>query len=306
MSSANVPEGIGYGVVHAHVVSFLADGSDYGRSPDGVPDEVPLTGKVIFTPTVTTLKFPTLSPPRFAALEKIECPLIGGFLFPPDTTEENAPHVQAGVVLTATDQPLALPPTFQYTVSWQLDSTRAAPASSAIDVPADGIVDLATVIPASSEPGVIKMISHEDRIAAEEAAALAVQASGDAVAARLTAVSSAQAAAVSASAVASPTMQVSWSGNVTLPAGVGWVEATLTGNAVLSLPGRGVAAEMVNLLVKQDAVGSRTLTIPGAKIAYGVAYTPSTAPSSIDMVSLAWTGTEWLILPGALNLKAAS
>lgn len=109
--------------------------------------------------------------------------------------------------------------------------------------------------------------------------------------------------AAASAGVAAPAHVLSWAGSVSLPTEVGWVEATLTGNATLSLPARGATAEIINLLVIQDSVGGHTLSIPSALASFGVPVVLSAAPGSIDLLSLVWTGSRWLVLPGALNLK---
>lgn len=112
---------------------------------------------------------------------------------------------------------------------------------------------------------------------------------------------------VSASAgVSAPARVVSWGGAVTLPSGRGFLDVTLVGNVTLSLPARGGVAEIVNLVVRQDATGSRTLTVPDALVAFKVPLVLSVAPASVDFLSLVWTGVEWLLLPGAMSMGRPS
>ena len=166
---ANVPEGIVWGRVTAYVTSFVADGGT--ALPDGTPDAIPLNGTVTFTPTVGVMAFPTLTPPQQAAIQSLQCPIIGGVLYAPGTTPENVGDRDPGVILVASEQPLGLPDRVQYKVTWALEGAQVAPVT--IDVPSQATVDLATVIPATPGPGKVVVVSTVDRERAEDAASAA-------------------------------------------------------------------------------------------------------------------------------------
>ena len=164
---ANVPEGIVWGRVTAYVTSFVADGDT--ALPDGTPDAIPLNGTITLTPTVGVMVFPTLTPPQQAVIQSLQCPIIGGVLYAPGTTPENVGDRDPGVILVASEQPLGLPDRVQYNVTWALEGARVSPPPVTIDVPSQGTVDLATVIPATPGPGKVIVVSTVDRERAEAA-----------------------------------------------------------------------------------------------------------------------------------------
>ena len=167
----NVPEEVQYGRVQAHLVAFIADTHD----GDVVPDEVPLTGTVVLTPTVSAVRFPTTVPPRTAVVQPLRCPVIGGDLYPPGTPLEGPLPDTPGVVVVASDQPAGLPDTVQWTATFRLAGTRVRPGAVTFNVPANGVVDLATVLPSTPAPGTVVVVSTEDRERAEAAAFRAEQ-----------------------------------------------------------------------------------------------------------------------------------
>ena len=173
---ANVPEGIVWGRVTAYVTSFVADGGT--ALPDGTPDAIPLNGTITLTPTVGVMVFPTLTPPQQAVIQSLACPVIGGVLYAPGTTPENVGDRDPGVILVASEQPLGLPDRVQYRVTWALEGAQVTPVT--IDVPSQGTVDLATVIPATPGPGKVVVVSTVDRERAEDAAAAAAGSAGSA------------------------------------------------------------------------------------------------------------------------------
>ena len=175
---ANVPEGIVWGRVTAYVTSFVADGDT--ALPDGTPDAIPLNGTITLTPTVGVMVFPTLTPPQQAVIQSLACPVIGGVLYAPGTTPENVGDRDPGVILVASEQPLGLPDRVQYNVTWALEGARVSPPPVTIDVPSQGTVDLATVIPAKPGPGTVIVVSTVDRERAEDAAAAAEGSAGSA------------------------------------------------------------------------------------------------------------------------------
>ena len=164
---AAVPSEVNYGRIRANFVAFIAD--DNGN----VLEEVPLEGNVILTPTVGVLRFPSTSPPRTAVIQTLQCPVIGGILYPPGTPLGGPFPSQTGVAAVASDQPAGLPTTVQWTASFSLENTSAQPNPVTFEVPSGGVVDLTTVMPATPEPGIVVVVSTVDRERAEAAAALA-------------------------------------------------------------------------------------------------------------------------------------
>ena len=210
---AAVPSEVNYGRIRANFVAFIAD--DNGN----VLEEVPLEGNVILTPTVGVLRFPSTSPPRTAVIQTLQCPVIGGILYPPGTPLGGPFPSQTGVAAVASDQPAGLPTTVQWTASFSLENTSAQPNPVTFEVPSGGVVDLTTVMPATPEPGIVVVVSTESRDRAEAAAATATQkasaAASSATAAATSATNaatSASAAASSASNAASSAASISWAG----------------------------------------------------------------------------------------------
>ncbi|MGO2188911.1 MAG: hypothetical protein ACTH4Y_11785 [Microbacterium gubbeenense] len=150
---------------------------------------------VTLTPDVGYMRLPGVVPSRVASIQSASCPIINGDVYPPDTTIENLPAIP-GVVVMATEQPAGEPNRVNWTASISL-SGGASMGTIAIDVPSNGIVDLATIVPAVPQPGIIKVVSSEDRIGAELAAADAA-ASATAASASETAAVAARTAAESA------------------------------------------------------------------------------------------------------------
>ena len=154
---AAVPSEVNYGRIRANFVAFIAD--DNGN----VLEEVPLEGNVILTPTVGVLRFPSTSPPRTAVIQTLQCPVIGGILYPPGTPLGGPLPSQTGVAAVASDQPAGLPTTVQWTASFSLKNTSAQPNPVTFEVPSGGVVDLTTVMPATPEPGIVVVVSTESR-----------------------------------------------------------------------------------------------------------------------------------------------
>ena len=191
---AAVPSEVNYGRIRANFVAFIAD--DNGN----VLEEVPLEGNVILTPTVGVLRFPSTSPPRTAVIQTLQCPVIGGILYPPGTPLGGPFPSQTGVAAVASDQPAGLPTTVQWTASFSLENTSAQPNPVTFEVPSGGVVDLTTVMPATPEPGIVVVVSTESRDRAEAAAATATQKASAAASSATAAATSASEAASSATA----------------------------------------------------------------------------------------------------------
>ncbi|GAB2702089.1 hypothetical protein BKA24_001726 [Microbacterium marinum] len=162
---SNPPGTLRYGRVYGRFVSFIADGPDEGDEPD----EVPLNGAVTLTPSITDLRWPSADPPRMAVIKQAICPIINGDIYPPGTTKEQAGTIPQGVWIVATDQPDGEPDKVQWTASFQLQDVAVQPATTLFDVPHLGAANLALLVPAQPHPGVIKVVSSEDRMAAEAA-----------------------------------------------------------------------------------------------------------------------------------------
>lgn len=159
---------IAYGAVRATFVRVDADGPD----GDLAPDELALSGVVTLTPSFAALRV-LGERPRIAVLRTVECPVVGGRLCSPDTL---APDV----FLAAFDQPSASPSQVQWTAEFRLEGA-VAPAPVTFNVPAGGVVDLATVVAEFEAPGVITVVSDETRQRAEAAAQAATDAAARAV-----------------------------------------------------------------------------------------------------------------------------
>ena len=191
---AAVPSEVNYGRIRANFVAFIAD--DNGN----VLEELPLEGNVILTPTVGVLRFPSTSPPRTAVIQTLQCPVIGGILYPPGTPLGGPFPSQTGVAAVASDQPAGLPTTVQWTASFSLENTSAQPNPVTFNVPANGVVDLTTVMPATPTPGTVVVVSTETAERAELAADTATQRASEAASSATAAATSATAADSSATA----------------------------------------------------------------------------------------------------------
>lgn len=185
MPFADVPDIVRRGQVRHHLVSFMADGPDN----DQASDEQPLSGYVTLTPTVSQMKWPTADPPRTAVIQTLRCPVLDGWLYPPDTEDaSDDPEATSGVWIVATDQPEGLPDKVQWRASFELTGVKVQPAPVTFDVPDRGTVDLTTVLPAVPDPGVITVVSTVERERAEaaaERAELAAERADDMVASAL-------------------------------------------------------------------------------------------------------------------------
>jgi len=190
---ANVPAQVKYGKVLGQFVGMWADGPDVGE----VPDERPLSGMVTITPNVTSVRWPTTTPPRTAIVETVRCPVIDGVLCGPDSTDP-------GVWLLASAQPNGEPDHIQWTATFDFDGILERLPALVFEVPAGGVIDLASVVPAASMPGTVKVVSSEDRLLAEQAAQAASASAQDAARKASDAAAAAQAAtATNASTLAS-------------------------------------------------------------------------------------------------------
>lgn len=223
----DVPDVVQYGKVTGRFVSFRADSSDAGDAPD----EVPLTGKVTLTPTVSYMRWRNTTPPRLSAIEPIVCQIVDGNLKAPDGLGD--------VYVVATDQPDADPNIVQWKASFRFDGSTSQPADAVFNVPANGSVDLAVVIPAEEQPGVVIVVSAEDRLAAE-AAAIRAEAAARAAALSETNAATSEATAVSAAEAAAT--DAAQSVSATLTASVE-ASATSAGNSADAAEAAAIRAE---------------------------------------------------------------
>lgn len=139
------------GKVVGRLVTLIVDKDD----PDQEPDLVPLAGKVIFQLNVARVTELDASPvPMVIASTPFEAVLdSGGYLSTPDAVG----GVQyQGIRLPANNDPDLNPTGTQYTVSYQLTvqgtNTQVTIPSHLLFLPADGQIDLATMIPPVAAP----------------------------------------------------------------------------------------------------------------------------------------------------------
>lgn len=205
---ADVPSPLTYGTVVGRFVHLWGDTSDAGLTPD----EIPATGYVTFMPKAEVVRGPISAPPFVGVKREIKCPVLNGWLCQPGSTADvgvDPAEEIRGVRLVASDSPGIQPSPMQYDVTFYINNATVQPPDITIEVPADGSLDLATVVP-SSTPGVVTVVLEDVRYAAEaaaEAAALSAAAAAtsadEASSSEDSATTSADAAAASASSAAS-------------------------------------------------------------------------------------------------------
>ena len=308
---AAVPSEVNYGRIRANFVAFIAD--DNGN----VLEEVPLEGNVILTPTVGVLRFPSTSPPRTAVIQTLQCPVIGGILYPPGTPLGGPFPSQTGVAAVASDQPAGLPTTVQWTASFSLENTSAQPNPVTFEVPSGGVVDLTTVMPATPEPGIVVVVSTESRDRAEAAAAAAAGSAGSAFddaaiaqGARLGAEAARDAAAGSATAAQAAAAALQDTGWRKIPVSV---EGTLINEYRVRRVGSTVfftlAKNTVNVFTSLNEIGVGGVPAgfqPSASYSSGVPLVAGGAydgyPSASDAQGVVRRGaTGVLVKPGSLT-----
>lgn len=81
-------------------------------------------------------------------------------------------------------------------------------------------------------------------------------------------------------------------------------DVTLQGNLGLSLPltVTGGRTRVFVLVLRQDATGGRTVNFAAAGVKSSAPIVLSTAPNSVDVVTLLWTGAEWVGIVTALGI----
>ena len=136
-----LPPNVNYCTVKGKFISFTADSADGDRFPDSVP----MVGvSVKFTPSVAVVTNETSTPPVTILTSEISCVTDPqGVLLGPDGLPD--------VLLVASDDPDLKPH------DWTWKVTVSSPTMRTITfdfiAPADGTVDLATVVPVPSSPG---------------------------------------------------------------------------------------------------------------------------------------------------------
>ena len=167
-----LPSNVSFGTVVGRFMRAVADGPDTGRDPDGIP----LAGLTVkFIPSVDRFKNATATPPVMIVADPITAATdADGYLI--DAEGEQ------GIRLLATDDEDLNPTGWTWGVA--ISGTGFRTVSFSFALPTDGTVDLATVIPVPGNPGQ----AMQDWLAAVEAsqtaAADALVARDEAVAAK--------------------------------------------------------------------------------------------------------------------------
>ena len=296
---AAVPSEVNYGRIRANFVAFIAD--DNGN----VLEDVPLEGNVILTPTVGVLRFPSTSPPRTAVIQTLQCPVIGGILYPPGTPLGGPFPSQTGVAAVASDQPAGLPTTVQWTASFSLENTSAQPNPVTFEVPSGGVVDLTTVMPATPEPGIVVVVSTESRDRAEAAAATATQkasAAASSATAAATSATNAETSATAAASAADDAMQAA--SQAAADADQSRVGAAASALAAAASEQAAVAAQEGLVVAREAAAGSASSAATSASEAVSSASSAATARSGAD--AAAATATQKALAAASSATAAAT
>lgn len=148
---AALPSPVTYGTVRGRFVTAVADTT---ADVDLDPDSTPVVGRVEFTPSVPSILVPGGGTPTTVLAAPISVDLD------PDGAFE--------IRLVATDNPLAQPAGWTYTVTFAFDAV--AYEGFSLNVPAGATVDLTLAAPAPSSPGTVTVVNEQTRLAAEAAA----------------------------------------------------------------------------------------------------------------------------------------
>lgn len=141
-----LPETIKYGRVTGLFRQAVVDGPD----EDTLPDSAPATGTVTFTPAVSRLTVHNPEPVTIV-LQPIRAILDSeGYL--------STPAGDRGVSLVATGGQITEPSNFTYQVSIEIRGARFTPFH--IEVPADGHIDLSTLLPVAQSAGTVTIVSE--------------------------------------------------------------------------------------------------------------------------------------------------
>ncbi|MCV2395908.1 hypothetical protein OEB99_16455 [Actinotalea sp. M2MS4P-6] len=154
--STTLPDPIVYGTVIGRLIAATTDSAD----ADDLPDASPMAGTVTFTPSTSAVLLGTAVPPTTLVPKPITVALDANGAF--------------SVKLVATDIADATPTAWTYTVSFNL--TGAIYKAFSLSVPAGDTVDITTAAPVPSAAGTVTVVSIADRLAAQAAAADAIDA----------------------------------------------------------------------------------------------------------------------------------
>jgi len=259
----NIPAGLGTCLVTGTFLHALIDSADAGREPDATP----LSGaKLRLVPSVDHVRY-SGGTPVIMALAPIELTLDAN-----GVVRDQAG--QAGVTLLASDSADGDP------VLWTWEATLTgegiAPWRHRFVAPVGGTVDLSSTrrVP----------LSPERELAAWQAVII-----------------EAERIVESGRHLYYPQTDVA--GNVNL-SGVdrnALIHYRLTGNLVItSGPLNPLPGQIITLVLRQDAVGSRTLTIKGAAAAYTTVVPIGPAANSRDIVHLLALGDGTLVASGSM------
>lgn len=245
----NIPAGLGTCLVTGTFLRALIDSADAGREPDATP----LAGANLrLTPSVDHVRY-TGATPVIMALTPINLTLDANGVIRDQAG-------QLGVTILASDSADGDPALW----TWEATVTGpdTAPWRHRFVAPTGGTVDLSTTRPVPASP--------ERELAAWQTAIIEME--------RLL---------ESGRHLYYP--QADATGNLNLSA-IGQsaiLHYNLTGNVtVTALPASPAPGQIITLVLRQDAVGSRTLTVKGATAAYSGVVSIGTAANSRDVVHL--------------------
>lgn len=147
----NIPSNMSYGTVTGRFLLAYADSSDSGQEPDAVPAQ----GSIYFAPSAKVIKNANASPAPVTILPAVVHGTLdaNGYLLGPDG--------EAGIQLTATDDPSGNPVDWTWSVSFQLtdaDGTPVPVPSFSIELPSGTTVDLTNAMPVQDANGTYYLI----------------------------------------------------------------------------------------------------------------------------------------------------
>lgn len=160
----DIPSPLTSGKIVGNFNILSADSDDAGSEPDLLPVQGTATVALHVSPvqvlgdTYTTISVNT----------PINCTIVDGVLTGPDG--------EPGVIVIASDSPGISPSPIQWDVRVNIVGANPQPAPITVTVPTGETVDLATIVPNSYVGSVVTVVSHEDAVAAQEAAQQAQEA----------------------------------------------------------------------------------------------------------------------------------
>jgi hypothetical protein len=256
-------------VLPAEIPTGLVTGQFYFVNEDNVdantdPELTVVTGTVTFTCSAKVLRMPT----KLATL----IPLTFDAEFDSNGNLVPKGRTDIGIELPATDSADLNPTGFTWKVEFDLKEAATnfsvVIPSFDIQVPVGTAVDLTTVMPVDTSPGVLT-IQGPQGVAGDQAP------------------------------VVGP---ANISGTVTLVSSdlPSTRLRTLTGNVTFVLPTPSSnTSGTVTLVLTQDATGGRTITWPASvKWPDGIAQQPAAGANTLSVIHLLWTGANWLGMLG--------